>query len=173
MAFQNVSPMAQKAQTDVFTGLSIGLIANSLLGWASQASQVQAGLGKAWSSLTQRSPRLLDLSMVEASCTVINYFYTGRQSVPLNQIRGSASPGRCHDFDANFRPLNNLSKSRLESVAKIRQQGRNLPPVHLIKVGQIYFVEDGHHRISVAKKWGEESIEAEITVWQVAEPLPW
>ena len=43
----------------------------------------------------------------------------------------------------------------------------------LVKVGDKYFVLDGHHRISVAKALGQESIEAEVTVWDVAGPLPW
>jgi hypothetical protein len=48
-----------------------------------------------------------------------------------------------------------------------------MPPVVLVQVGDIYFVEDGHHRISVALAWGEQEIEAEVTVWQVAGALPW
>ena len=40
-----------------------------------------------------------------------------------------------------------------------------LPPVDLIKVGENYFVRDGHHRISVAHALGQEFIEAEVTEW--------
>jgi hypothetical protein len=48
-----------------------------------------------------------------------------------------------------------------------------LPPVCLIQVGDVYFVRDGHHRISVAKVMGQEQIDAEISVWHVMGPLPW
>jgi hypothetical protein len=34
--------------------------------------------------------------------------------------------------------------------------------VLLYKVGQVYFVVDGHHRVSVAREQGQESIEAEV-----------
>jgi hypothetical protein len=48
-----------------------------------------------------------------------------------------------------------------------------LPPVVLVQVGDVYFVRDGHHRISVARALGQLDIEAEVTVWQVSGPLPW
>jgi hypothetical protein len=123
--------------------------------------------------LSGRTPRLLDLSTVQNSCTIVHYYFSGRQTVPISQIRGTASPARCYDFDANFRPLKRHTENRWQSVSTARQRGRILPPVYLIKVGEVYFVEDGHHRISVAKARGEQHIEAEVTVWQVAEPLPW
>jgi hypothetical protein len=45
--------------------------------------------------------------------------------------------------------------------------------VELIQVGDLYFVRDGHHRISVARAWGQATIDAEVTVWEVVGPLPW
>ena len=38
----------------------------------------------------------------------------------------------------------------------------NLPPVVLYKVGDVYFVVDGHHRVSVAREQGQTFIDAEI-----------
>ena len=58
-------------------------------------------------------------------------------------------------------------------VVMARSQGVPLPPVSLVQVGACYFVEDGHHRISVAHALGQVMIEAEITVWDVRGPLPW
>jgi hypothetical protein len=48
-----------------------------------------------------------------------------------------------------------------------------MPPVELIQVRDVYFVQDGHHRISVARALGELDIEAKVTIWQVSGPLPW
>jgi hypothetical protein len=48
-----------------------------------------------------------------------------------------------------------------------------LPPVRLIQVGDVYFVRDGHHRISVAKALGQTEIDAVVSVWHAAGPLPW
>jgi hypothetical protein len=43
----------------------------------------------------------------------------------------------------------------------------------LIRVGDVYFVQDGHHRISVARALGQQHIEAKVTAWKVTGPLPW
>jgi hypothetical protein len=56
-------------------------------------------------------------------------------------------------------------------VAKARLKGVTLPPVELIQVGDVYFVRDGHHRISVARAFGQEHVDAEVTVWEVTESL--
>jgi hypothetical protein len=45
--------------------------------------------------------------------------------------------------------------------------------VQLVRVGEVYFCLDGHHRISVARTFGQRYIEARVTVWQVSGPLPW
>lgn len=131
----------------------------------------QAWLGRAWSALTGRSHRLLHLSDVLASCTLRGSHHAGTRSVPISQIRGSE--GRCDDFDADFQPLRSHNRGRWVSVATARARGVTLPVVELVQVGDAYFVRDGHHRISVAKAWGQESIDAEVTVWDVVGPLPW
>jgi hypothetical protein len=59
------------------------------------------------------------------------------------------------------------------SIARARDRDKALPPVELIQVGDLYFVRDGHHRISVARAVGQRYIEAEVTAWQVSGPLPW
>jgi hypothetical protein len=81
--------------------------------------------------------------------------------VPMDQIQGSE--GREHDFDLDFNPLQSHNMDRWVNVAVARQLGISLPPVELVQVGQIYFVRDGHHRISVAKALGQREIEAEVT----------
>lgn len=58
-------------------------------------------------------------------------------------------------------------------MAVAQQQGRSLPPVELIQIGEVYFVRDGHHRISVAQTMGQEQIEATVTVWETTGTLPW
>lgn len=116
---------------------------------------------------------MLDLTAVQDTCPLLDYRYVGKQLVAISQIRGSASKGRSHDFDANFRPLNPHNEARWQSVYGARQRGLKLSPVMLIQVGRVYFVEDGHHRISVAKARGEQAIEAKVSIWRVAGRLPW
>jgi hypothetical protein len=124
-----------------------------------------------WSKLTGRSCNLLSLADVDAACTVCSRRHAGLRTVPISHIRGSE--GRCNDFDAEFNPLQSHTAGRWRSVAKARLEGKALPPVELVQVGDVYFVRDGHHRISVARASGQLDIEAEVMAWQVTGPLPW
>lgn len=130
----------------------------------------QAWWGQLRSALTGRSNHLLALAEIDAIGTLGTRRYAGIQTVPTRHICGSQ--GRVHDFDRDFNPLQDHNKGRWLSVAGARQRGKSLPPVDLVQVGSIYFVQDGHHRISVARALGQQDIEAEVTVWQVAGPLP-
>jgi hypothetical protein len=96
-----------------------------------------------------------------------NRYSAGVQTVAMDQIQGSQ--GRCRDFDRAFYPLQRHSESRWLRVATARELGIALPLVELVQVGNIYFVRDGHHRISVAQALGQTEIEAEVRVWQVAD----
>jgi hypothetical protein len=91
--------------------------------------------------------------------------------VAIGTIRGSEA--RPNDFDRDFNPLQDHSGGRWLRVAKARWDGKPLPPVDLVRIGDIHFVRDGHHRISVARACGQRSIEAEVIVWRVEGPLPW
>jgi hypothetical protein len=127
--------------------------------------------GQVWSALTRRSRHLLALTEIDATCASPAFRCPEIQAVPIRQIRGSR--GRSHDFDRDFNPLQDYTKGRWLSVAGARQRGKALPPVELIQVGDLYFVQDGHHRISVARALGQQCIEAEVTAWRVTGPLPW
>jgi hypothetical protein len=127
--------------------------------------------GQVWPALTERWHHLLALDEISATCTVHACRYDGIRTVPISQIRGS--DGRSHDFDCDFNPLQDHNKKRWLNVATARRQGKALPPVKLVQVGDVYFVLDGHHRISVARALGQQDIEAKVIVWQVTGPLPW
>jgi hypothetical protein len=127
--------------------------------------------GQFWSRLTGRPRCLLDLASVEDHCSVQARRDAGLRTVSIDQIRGSES--RTRDFDRDFCPLRDHSRERWIGIAAARQQGKALPPVALIQVGGIYFVLDGHHRISVAQALGQQAIEAMVVEWQVEGSLPW
>ena len=86
---------------------------------------------------------------------------TGLQVVPLDQIVGSVDRGR--DFDRRFRPTSGRSRGRWEQIAAAARRGESFPPVDLVKVGELYFVRDGHHRVSVARALGRTDIDAYVT----------
>jgi hypothetical protein len=85
----------------------------------------------------------------------------GLQVVPLDQIVGSVDRGR--DFDRRFRPTSGRSRSRWEQIAAAARRGEAFPPVDLVKVGQLYFLRDGHHRVSVARALGRTDIDGYVT----------
>jgi hypothetical protein len=85
----------------------------------------------------------------------------GLRVVPLDAIVGTIDRGR--DFDRHFRPTSRRVRTRWEQIAAAMRRGEALPPVDLLKVGQIYFVRDGHHRVSVASALGHSDIDAYVT----------
>lgn len=87
----------------------------------------------------------------------------GLTVVPLSKICGSVS-GRAKDFDSSFRPLNRQTEGRWVNIAKARRLGKRLPPVQLLQIGNKYFIEDGHHRISVCAAFGDQLIDATVMV---------
>ena len=70
---------------------------------------------------------------------------------------------RAADFDRGFRPTTTRLRSRWERIAAAQRRGEALPPVSLFQVGDLYFVRDGHHRVSVAKSLGRDDIDAYVT----------
>ena len=85
--------------------------------------------------------------------------YQGLQAVPLQQIVGSL--GRAQDFGPGFRPRRKFLQDRWVAVFALAREDR-WEPVHLLKVGPQYFVEDGNHRVSVAHYLGRSFIDAEV-----------
>ena len=78
----------------------------------------------------------------------------GLQVVPLDAIVGTVD--RAADFDRGFRPTTTRLRSRWERIAAAQRRGEALPPISLFQVGELYFVRDGHHRVSVAKSLGRD-----------------
>ncbi len=114
--------------------------------------------------------RLLCLAAIPPA-QVHGRHHGGLQEVDISQICGTLD--RTADFDHHFQPLSDRLRDRWVSVAVARCQGIALPAVNLVQVTDRYFVEDGHHRLSVARMFGQSCMDAEVTVWEVSGPLPW
>lgn len=82
------------------------------------------------------------------------------ETVPLRKIVGSE--GRYLDFDREFLPRRLDTESRWESLSAAFDRMESVPPVELYKVGEVYFVRDGNHRVSVARRHGAEFIDAYV-----------
>ncbi len=87
--------------------------------------------------------------------------YRGMQTVPIDHIIGSV--GRYKDFDNAFLPTNNTLSTRWRNINRAFYDDVSLPPIKLYKVGEVYFVMDGNHRVSVAREHGTAYIDAEVT----------
>jgi hypothetical protein len=81
--------------------------------------------------------------------------------VPLDSIVGTVD--RSRDFDRTFRPTSGRVRSRWEHIAAAMRRGEAMPPIDLVRIGEIYFVRDGHHRVSVARALGRTDIDAYVT----------
>ncbi len=114
-----------------------------------------------WSRLLGRDNALVPFEEVERTLGALNRTYRGVQAVPLDKIIGSLE--RSDDFDRKFMPTQGHSANKWMSVDSAYIQGVTLPPIVLYKVGDAYFVVDGHHRISAGRTQGLTFIDAEVT----------
>ncbi len=87
--------------------------------------------------------------------------YLGVQVIDMDAIVGSVDKVR--DFDRRFRPTSGRSRERWERMARKSRSGESFPPIDVYKLGNLYFVRDGHHRVSVGRALGATSIEAHVT----------
>jgi hypothetical protein len=87
--------------------------------------------------------------------------YLGERMVPLDAIVGSVD--RETGFDRVFRPTSAEPQRRFEAINVALRTGESVPPIDLNKVGEAYFVSDGHHRVAVARALGWHEITANVT----------
>jgi hypothetical protein len=89
-----------------------------------------------------------------------NRLYLGRRVVEVSKVVGSVD--RHRQFDRTFMPTRASMAEKWKRVDRAFHRGVELPPVRLYKLGDLYFVEDGNHRVSVARYQGVEWIDAEV-----------
>jgi hypothetical protein len=85
----------------------------------------------------------------------------GLQTIRLDTIVGTLDARR--DFDRRFRPASNRLRSRWVHLALAARRGEALPPIEVYRVGGCHFVEDGHHRVSIARATRQKVIDAYVT----------
>ncbi len=117
--------------------------------------------------------RLLDFHEIRKARLADNRVYMGSRIVEVSRIAGSV--GRWREFDRSFMPVKASAGVRWKRVDLAFHRGEDLPPVRLYKLGDSYFVEDGNHRVSVARYQGVEMVDAEVTEFHprlLAAPQP-
>jgi hypothetical protein len=93
----------------------------------------------------------------------------GMHEILLNDIIGSV--GRYQDFDRSFLPRHIRSRDRWVNIDKLHLQDITIPPIEVYKLGSVYFVKDGNHRVSVARERGQVYIEANIIEIETSIPV--
>jgi hypothetical protein len=85
----------------------------------------------------------------------------GLQTILLDSIVGSVDRGR--EFDRRFQPTSSRVRTRWERIAAAQRRGKAMPPIDVYRIGELHFVKDGHHRVSVARALGYGDINAYVT----------
>jgi hypothetical protein len=85
----------------------------------------------------------------------------GVQLIELDSIVGTVGR-RSATFDRAFRPVSPDVRGRWERIATARRRGEDMPPIDVYRIGELHFVRDGHHRVSVARARHETTIEAHV-----------
>lgn len=112
--------------------------------------------------LLNRPNHLLSFHDVQGSLD--EEVYRGIRTVEIARIVGSVN--RCQDFDRSFLPIRTSCAERWKRVDRTHYESIELPPPILLKVGDVYFVYDGHNRVSVARLHEMECIQAEVVEYQ-------
>lgn len=118
--------------------------------------------------LSNRNANLLSYEEVRSILQAHEQGLPELKEVPLDKIVGSV--GRYRDFNQAFLPRNEALFERWRRVDAAMESLTGVPAVELYQVGELYFVRDGNHRVSVARARGDRSIEAYVT--QVEAPFP-
>jgi len=107
------------------------------------------------------SDRLAQLDEITAPLGWRGQRQLGLQTIGLDTIVGTTGARR--DFDRCFRPAASHVRSRWERLALAQRRGEALPPIEVYRLGGLHFVDDGHHRVSIAAITGQRLIDAYVT----------
>ena len=123
-------------------------------------ARFKAFLNNVWSAISGRPATLLSYDEVREKLSIGGPIWRGVETVDTEKIVGSLN--RYHEFDRAFLPKKDDAAQRWERVNRAFYDDISLPAVLLYKVGEVYFVVDGHHRVSVAREKGQTYIDAEV-----------
>ncbi|HLO17685.1 MAG TPA: ParB N-terminal domain-containing protein [Anaerolineales bacterium] len=117
-----------------------------------------------WAKLTGRNTKLAIFPEKDPQRSP-NRRCIGIRDIELEQIIGTL--GRQSDFDHKFRPLKSHLRERWVNI-HLTQESVGWSPIVVHKVGDRYYVEDGHHRVSVARSLGMAFIQAKVWEYPVS-----
>jgi hypothetical protein len=104
---------------------------------------------------------ILPFDEVVAALGRVEERYVGLQAIELDTVLGTVGRER-GGFDRQFRPTTARVRARWERIANAARRGEPLPPISVYRIGDVHFVRDGHHRVSVARALGRRTIDAYV-----------
>ena len=113
---------------------------------------------------------LLSFDEVARSLGVTGQSSLGVKQIPIDAIVGSV--GRYQDFSRTFLPRLESDEDRWVSVGAAARIVTDLPPIDVYKIGDSYFVQDGNHRVSLARQQNVRYIDAYVTEVRTRVPMP-
>ena len=105
-----------------------------------------------------RTTELLSYEEVRQKLRAIESNKTVLRNIPLDAIVGSV--GRNKDFSRSFLPLFDEDRDRWAGVMSATASQSGLPPIDVYQIGEVFFVLDGNHRVSVARELDAKTIQA-------------
>lgn len=133
------------------------------------SARFQAQLNDLLGRLTGRPTELLSYQEVRRKLRARERSSEHLEDIPLDAIVGSV--GRYRDFTRRFLPRQESSKDRWARVEMAMTGMEGVPPIEVYRIGDAYFVRDGHHRVSVARQLGASHIQAYVTEVETKVPL--
>ena len=134
-----------------------------------RSARLHATLDQIWAALTGKSADLLSYEEVREKVQAVETNRRELKEIPLDAIVGSV--GRYKDFTRHFFPLVAEDEYRWARVHTLTKSMEGLPPIEVYQIGEVYFVRDGNHRVSVARDLEATRIEAYVTLVKTAVPL--
>lgn len=129
-----------------------------------QAAQQRAAVQEVLARITGKSTQLLSYDEVAEKLKLQVRTERGLHDIPLDAIVGSV--GRYTDFTRTFLPRRVKDQQRWAGVKAAMESSEGLPPIEVYKVGGVYFVLDGNHRVSIARREGFKTIQARVIEFQ-------
>jgi hypothetical protein len=132
--------------------------------------QVRAAVARRLRRRPAASGRLVPLDEIVDPLGWRGQRQLGLQTIRLDTIAGTTGARR--DFDRCFRPTSSRMRSRWERLDLAQRRGEALPPIEVYRLGGLHFVNDGHHRVSIAAAVGQQLIDAYVTQVLTTAPPP-
>jgi nucleotide-binding universal stress UspA family protein/uncharacterized ParB-like nuclease family protein len=123
----------------------------------------------AWLTSSEDENQLLSYDEVRQTLQAVEKGSETLKEIPLDAIIGSV--GRYHDFTRKYLPKGTIDQKRWARVKASSDSLEGLPPIDVYKIGEIYFVKDGNHRVSVARQMGNKTIQAYVTEVETRVPI--